>query len=55
MLTAGNLFLVCSFLGRTKITAGVYGNFPDCSLIISVVDIQVCITWMRRLTNYIPL
>ena len=44
MLPAGNLFLVCSFLGRTKIIAGVYGNFPDHTLIISVVDIQVRIT-----------
>lgn len=53
--TAGDLFLVCSFLGRTKTAAGARGNFPDHSMFIPVVDIQVCVAWMRSLTHYILL
>lgn len=44
--TAGDLYLVSSFLGRTKTIAGAHGDFPDCNVIIAVVDIPVWIIWM---------
>ena len=53
--TAGDLFLVCSFSGRTKTAAGAQGDFPDCSVITPVVGSCVCLTWMRSLPHDVPI
>lgn len=55
MLPAGDLFVVCSSLRRTEVTAGAHGGFLAYSVIISVVDIPVCTALMRSLTHDILL